>query len=321
METSAHSEISIIRAGQRNAINDSAQPFSIAPEQTDADVGERKRRIITAITSRRQALIDAEIVRPHARHDDHPQRAADAAVPAQEIAVAPAGAAHISIDLYTPATGLANADAATESVVAVVGIPAANGDDMERGTARTGSTSRFRAAIDAGRVDAPPLFTRRSRPSEQQIGQLTTSVLPHSPEDAHTIALRAAQSVQEPDNGWPIAPAPLSRVGLAELMARVVQAPAIIAGQENELGVTKNRLVELLKGTHKAQAKELAELLMVWLDQAGVLVEPSKPGRLRHPRALITTDLAAIATMLNTTTHPDKATVAALWAASQEGRD
>ena len=53
---------------------------------------------------------------------------------------------------------------------------------------------------------------------------------PQSPEEADTIALHAAQSVQEPDNGWPIAPAPLSRVALAELMASVVQAPAIIAG-------------------------------------------------------------------------------------------
>jgi len=326
LETSAPCETSITCAEQCDAINDSAQSLSIAPEQTAADVIERKRQIISAITSRRQALIDAEFVRPHARHDDQPQHAADAAtIPAQETVLAAAGAVDVTIDSHTPSVGLADSlsdtDAATESAVAVVEIPAANGDDMELGTAHTGSTSRFRAAIDAGRIDAPPLFTRRSHPSEQRIGQLSASIPSQSPEEADTIALHAAQSVQEPDNGWPIAPAPLSRVALADLMARVVQAPAIIAGQDNELGVTKNRLVELLKGTHKAQAKELAELLMAWFDQAGVLVEPSKPGRLRHPRALVTTDLAAIATMLNTTVCPDKATVAALWTASHEGRN
>jgi len=102
---------------------------------------------------------------------------------------------------------------------------------------------------------------------------------------------------------------------------RVASSPTIIAGQANELGVTKNRLVDLLKGTHKAQAKELAEWLMVWFDQAGLLAEPARPGRLRHPRALITTNLAQIAGQLNATPCPDKATVKALWALSNEGRD
>jgi len=103
LKTSAHSETSIAHAEQCDAINDSAQSLSIAPEQTAADVIERKRQIISAITSRRQALIDAEIVRPHARRDDHPQHAADAAtIPAQETAVAPAGAADVTIDSHTP---------------------------------------------------------------------------------------------------------------------------------------------------------------------------------------------------------------------------
>src|SRR6185503_10573211 len=84
----------------------------------------------------------------------------------------------------------------------------------------------------------------------------------------------------EPDNGWPIGPAPLGRVALAELLGRVVAAPAIVAGQPNELGVTKNRLVELLKISHRTQAKELAEILMVWFDLAGLLLEPARPGRL-----------------------------------------
>jgi hypothetical protein len=125
----------------------------------------------------------------------------------------------------------------------------------------------------------------------------------------------------EPDNGFPVGPAPLGRVAMAELLAGMVATPAIIAGQTNELGVTKNRLVDLLKGAHKAQAKELAEILMVWLDLADLLVQPTKPGRLRHPRALTTTNLAEIAARLNATPSPDKATVRAMWAESNEGRN
>ena len=107
---------------------------------------------------------------------------------------------------------------------------------------------------------------------------------------------------------------------MADLLARMVATPAIVAGQANELGVTKNRVVDLLKGAHKAQAKELAEILMVWLDLADLLVEPTKPNRLRHPRALTTTNLAEIAARLNTTPCPDKATVKAMWAELNEGR-
>src|SRR5262249_10734643 len=127
--------------------------------------------------------------------------------------------------------------------------------------------------------------------------------------------------MQEPENGWPIGPAPLGRVAMADLMSRVVAAPAIVAGQPNELGVTKNRLVEVLSGIPRAQARELAEILLVWFDQAGLLVEPTRPGRLRHPRALITTNLLEIAACLNATPCPDRGTVAALWAASNEGRN
>jgi len=108
---------------------------------------------------------------------------------------------------------------------------------------------------------------------------------------------------------------------MAELMARVATTPTIIVGQANEIGVTKNRLVELLKGTHKAQAKELAEWLMAWFDLAGVLVEPDKPGRLRHPRPLTTTNVTEIAALLSATLCPDWSTVQALWARSNEGRD
>ena len=125
----------------------------------------------------------------------------------------------------------------------------------------------------------------------------------------------------EPDNGFPVGPSPLGRVAMAELMARMLATPVIVAGQANELGVTKNRLVDLLKGAHKTEAKALAEVLMVWFDQAGLLVEPTKPGRLRHPRALVTTNLTEIAARLTSTPCPDKGTVTALWAESHEGRN
>ena len=125
----------------------------------------------------------------------------------------------------------------------------------------------------------------------------------------------------EPDNGWAVGPAPLGRVAMADLMTRLVAMPAIVAGQANELGVTKNRLADLLKGTQKAQARELAESLMAWFDLAGLLVEPTRPGRLRHPRALITTDLAEIAAQLNALPCPDKATVQRMWAESNEGNN
>jgi hypothetical protein len=108
---------------------------------------------------------------------------------------------------------------------------------------------------------------------------------------------------------------------MADLMSRVVAAPTIVAGLPSEQGVTKNRLVEVLAGIPRAQAKELAEILLAWFDQAGVLVEPTKPGRLRHPRALVTTNLVALAARLNATPCPDKGTVVAIWAASNEGRN
>ncbi len=124
----------------------------------------------------------------------------------------------------------------------------------------------------------------------------------------------------EPDNGWPIGPAPLGRIAMADLLARVVATPAIIAGQANELGVTKNRIIELLKGAHKAQAKELAEILMAWFDLAGLLVEPTKPGRLRHPRALVTPNSGGDRGAASDNPCPDKGTVKRLWAESNEGK-
>jgi hypothetical protein len=137
------------------------------------------------------------------------------------------------------------------------------------------------------------LLPRQSEPRAIEMPAAATPVANNRPP---ADGLPESQPMVEPDNGWPIGPTPLGRVAMAELMARVVSAPTIIAGQANEVGVTKNRLVDLLKGTYKAQAKELAEWLMVWLDLAGVLVE--------HPRALATTNLAQIAAQLNATPCP-----------------
>jgi hypothetical protein len=175
--------------------------------------------------------------------------------------------------------------------------------------------SLFRTALDAGSAEAQPLPPAPAHWSEQHATDLLASAAAPA-----AIATAEPPPTVEPDNGFPVGPAPLGRVAMADLLARMVATPAIIAGQPNELGVTKNRLVDLLKGAHRAQAKELAEILIAWLDLAGLLIEPTKPERLRHPRALITTNLAEIAAQLTATPCPDKGTVKAMWAESMEGR-
>jgi len=172
--------------------------------------------------------------------------------------------------------------------------------ELFRNTRATGATS----------VPQETAFVLRPRPPAALAPSDAAADRPSDPPPMH-----------EPENGWPIGPAPLGRVAMADLMSRVVAAPTIVAGLLSEQGVTKNRLVELFAGIPRAQAKELAEILLAWFDQAGVLVEPTKPGRPRHPRALVTTNLAAIAARLNATPCPDKGTVVALWAASHEGRN
>jgi hypothetical protein len=174
----------------------------------------------------------------------------------------------------------------------------------------------YNRALDAGSADALPMHLApalRTAESSVHESQLTAVSLPTTS--------AGAPPMVEPDNGFPVGPAPLGRVAMAELMARMLATPVIVAGQANELGVTKNRLVDLLKGAHKTEAKTLAEVLIVWFDQAGLLVEPTKPGRLRHPRALATTNLTEIAARLTSTPCPDKGTVTALWAESHEGRN
>lgn len=196
---------------------------------------------------------------------------------------------------------------------------ATRGDEQRRTQQPSRQAALLRAASAAGRADAPPLAFRPGRggpgTDEQslQLNEHATQASAQLPTQMHPIA--------ELDNGFPIGPAPLGRAAMAELMTMIASTPAIIAGQANEVGVTKNRLVDLLKGTHKAQARELAEWLLAWFDLAGLLAEPSKPGRLRHPRPLTTTSLIEIAERLNATPCPDRSTVQMLWARSNEGRD
>jgi hypothetical protein len=186
-----------------------------------------------------------------------------------------------------------------DEAVAVTTAPAASPALSDR-------AKRLRATLAAGELDAPRIQAY-TRPSN--------TIITHVP----VVSQLPTAMPEERDNGWPAGPAPLGRVALAELMARVVVAPAIVSGPANERGVTKNRLIELLKGTHRVQAKELAETLLAWFDQAGVLVEPTRPGRLRHPQALATTDLAELAARLTAQACPDQQTVSALWADSTEG--
>jgi len=198
--------------------------------------------------------------------------------------------------------------------------PASSAEQAPADVQRSRRAALLRAANDSGRQDAPPLQAiqpRRNEPAADEQPILIGRAIERPPSDRPP----ETQPIAEPNNGWPIGPAPLGRVAMAELMARVASSPTIIAGQANEVGVTKNRLVDLLKGANKAQAKELAEWLMAWLELAGLLAEPTRPGRLRHPRALVTTNLAEIAEKLSATPCPDKAAVKALWALSNEGRD
>jgi hypothetical protein len=210
-------------------------------------------------------------------------------------------------DLSTLVVVEAASDADTNHPVLSTDVPA-----VRAAPAASRRAMLLRASRDAGSaaVLPPPIVHLRPiDPRADEPPQLATR--------AYTSPAEPPPMV-EPDNGWPIGPAPLGRVAMAELLACMVATPAITAGQANELGVTKNRVVDLLKSGHKAQAKELAEILLVWLDLATLLVEPTKPGRLRHPRALTTLNLAEIAARLNATPCPDKGTVKAMWAESNE---
>ncbi len=250
------------------------------------------RRIAAAITQRRQLLMIEEV-------------ATGAAAP-----VAASTDERVDDGAISPPIAMLHADRAPMDGVSSsdVSLVDANMPITFDDPVRSRRAGLLHTTLEAGATNAPPVLAWM-QPLSSAATDAPLLDRPHPP-----------QPIEEPDNGWPVGPAPLGRAALAELMARVVSAPAIVAGPTNELGVTKNRLADLLKGTHKAQAKDLAEVLLVWFDQAGLLVEPTKPGRLRHPRALVTTDLPQIAAKLTVTACPDQRTVAALWAESNEGR-
>lgn len=117
--------------------------------------------------------------------------------------------------------------------------------------------------------------------------------------------------------GWPDGPAPLTSGDLAALMAQALTAPAIVAGQDDQRGLSKRRLADLLP-LPQAQARAAADVLLVWFDQAGILGAPRLPGRLHHPRPLRVTELDALATRLRATPLPDEEAVRAAWAASAQ---
>lgn len=297
-----------------------------------------QRRIANALTRRRQALMDAEhvdiavtvvdtpAIRDSATMRDNGTPAdlpalviPDDSTPAPAESVTSCTADRSAQVLLPPmpaivdTTALVVAVAPTPTVAQSTAVPTLL-DDRAPQTEVAPLSQRaelFRSTRANGDASAPPVptFVPRSRPAATLAASEAVPG-PYDPPPMH-----------EPENGWPIGPAPLGRVAMADLMSRVVAAPTIVAGLPSEQGVTKNRLVELFAGIPRAQAKELAEILLVWFDQAGVLVEPTKPGRLRHPRALVTTNLAEIAARLNATPCPHKGTVVAMWAESNEGRN
>ena len=280
-----------------------------APPELDA--AERKRRITDAIVRRRQALMDAQVVAAPVVIDEPALVAAAIATPivAMDDSTS-ATPAHTEPMLASELTSLDMPE------IVDVALPRADVTlDAPTSCADIAPTTRaglFRHSRETGAASALDVSTFEPRPRPPSTAPLSIAV-PESPSDAAPI--------QELENGWPIGPAPLGRVAMADIVSRVVATPAIVAGLPSEQGVTKNRLAEVFTGIPRAQAKELAEILMVWFDQAGLLVEPTRPGRLRHPRALITPNLPEIAGRLNATPCPDKATVRALWTESGEERN
>lgn len=264
----------------------------------DADDAARRRRIASAMIARRQALMDADAVPVAALP---PATAILGGAVQEQIDPPPieaAGAAALSA--VPQGTG------APETVLDPTPLDMDGHLDAAHAPPRSQRAALLRATLNAGAAEAP-----HSHGAAQRHDSYPAATLPLA---APSPAATAPAPMVEPDNGFPVGPAPLGRVAMADLMARIVAAPAIVAGQANEQGVTKNRIADLLKGAHKAQARELAEILMAWFDLAGLMVEPTRAGRLRHPRALITTNLIEIAARLGATPCPDKATVQTMWA-------
>jgi hypothetical protein len=112
-----------------------------------------------------------------------------------------------------------------------------------------------------------------------------------------------AQPPDEQGTIWPAGPGRMRPALVEALIKRLLSDPAILGATPP--GLTKNRLKPLIEGP-------LVEPLLVWLDAAEVLTEPSKPEvRWREPRVLRSADLAWIAERLRATPLPDAAAVRA----------
>ena len=74
----------------------------------------------------------------------------------------------------------------------------------------------FRSTRATGDASAPPIpsFVPHSSPAAHWPSSDAVPDCPSDPPPMH-----------EPENGWPIGPAPLGRVAMADLMSRVVAAP------------------------------------------------------------------------------------------------
>lgn len=241
------------------------------------DRAARRRRLMHAIVARRQPLIDATL----APAQDPLPRIPVPAPPCSPTRDAERGPAPAPLPA---ATGRA--------VVAEPGI-----GEEERGNAWLG---------DLLQLDALPRAEQLTllRPAPARIA---------APDDRPT---SPGTPPAEPENGWPAGPAPLGRAALADLMARVVADSEIchgVGGDRNSVGVSKHRLLRLLS-LPKSQGRPLAETLMLWMDLAGLLTEPTHAGgRLRHNRPLQATELRDIAARLGATPIPDSAAVRAAW--------
>ena len=113
-----------------------------------------------------------------------------------------------------------------------------------------------------------------------------------------------ALSPEEQGTMWPAGPGRMRPALVEALIKRLLSDPAILGAAPP--GLTKNRLKPLVEGP-------LVEPLLVWLDAADVLTEPSKPElRWREPRVLRSADLPWLAERLRGTPLPDAVTVRAV---------
>src|SRR5262245_35548187 len=179
---------------------------TVDTEGAEDTLSDQKRRIVAAITHRRQTLLAREEATTHV--------AATVSVPmaddADATACPPPMSAQRAAQALTPE--VSGADHSLEAA----DMPA-----IPEVAAQSRRASLFRATLQAGDMNTPSMLAYVPSPSS---GAADESSLDHP----HISPL------DEPDNGWPAGPAPLGRIALAELMARMVSAPTIVTGPANE---------------------------------------------------------------------------------------